>query len=42
MLKEGAEMAENLKINIDSILEKYENPEESLIAVLQEVQSLNG
>ena len=42
MLKEGDEMAENLKINIDSILEKYENPEESLIAVLQEVQSLNG
>ena len=35
-------MAENLKVNIDNILRKYDNTEESLIAVLQDVQSFNG
>lgn len=35
-------MAETLKTEIEKILEKYTNPEESLIAVLQEVQSLGG
>ncbi|MBE6796208.1 MAG: NADH-quinone oxidoreductase subunit NuoE [Ruminococcaceae bacterium] len=30
------------KTNIDSILEKYNNPEENLIAVLQEVQGVFG
>lgn len=35
-------MAEALKTEIGKILEKYTNPEESLIAVLQEVQSLDG
>ena len=35
-------MADNLKIDIDSILEKYINPEESLIAILQDVQGLLG
>ena len=35
-------MADNLKIDIDYILEKYINPEESLIAILQDVQGLLG
>ncbi len=35
-------MADNLKIGIDAILEKYINPEESLIAILQDVQGLLG
>ena len=35
-------MADNLKIDIDAILEKYMNPEESLIAILQDVQGLLG
>ena len=35
-------MADNLKIDIDAILEKYTNPEESLIAILQDVQGLLG
>lgn len=35
-------MADNLKISIDAILEKYKNPEESLIAILQDVQGLLG
>ncbi len=35
-------MAGNLKENIDNILRKYDNTEESLIAVLQDVQSCNG
>ena len=35
-------MADNLKIDIDAILEKYINPEESLIAILQDVQGLLG
>lgn len=35
-------MADNLKIGIDAILEKYTNPEESLIAILQDVQGLLG
>ena len=30
------------KSQIDAILQKYENPEESLIAVLQEVQAIDG
>ena len=30
------------KSQIDDILEKYENPEESLIAVLQDVQRIDG
>ncbi len=30
------------KTNIDSIIEKYNNPEENLIAVLQEVQGVFG
>lgn len=30
------------KSRIDAILKKYENPEESLIAVLQEVQAVDG
>lgn len=33
---------DNLKTNIGNILKKYPNPEESLIAVLGEVQSLEG
>ncbi len=35
-------MADLLKKEIDSILKKYENPEESLIGVLQDVQTLDG
>ncbi len=35
-------MSVQLKDKINGILGKYENPEESLIAVLQDVQSLNG
>ncbi len=35
-------MAENFKSNIDAILEKYSNPEESLIAILQDVQEFIG
>ncbi len=35
-------MGENLKVSIDAILEKYINPEESLIAILQDVQGLLG
>ena len=35
-------MADNLIIGIDAILEKYTNPEESLIAILQDVQGLLG
>ncbi len=35
-------MADTLKNEIHSILQKYANPEESLIAVLQDVQSFNG
>ena len=35
-------MAENLNNKIDIILEKYNNPEESLIAVLQDVQAIEG
>lgn len=35
-------MAGITKSQIDKILEKYENPEESLIAVLQDVQSVDG
>lgn len=35
-------MAENLNNKIDIILEKYSNPEESLIAVLQDVQAIDG
>ena len=35
-------MANNFKINIDAILENYKNPEESLIAILQDVQGLLG
>lgn len=35
-------MAENLNKKIDIILEKYNNPEESLIAVLQDVQAIDG
>ena len=35
-------MADFLKKEIDSILKKYENPEESLIGVLQDVQALEG
>ena len=35
-------MADNLNNKIDIILEKYNNPEESLIAVLQDVQAIEG
>lgn len=35
-------MAECLNNKIDIILEKYNNPEESLIAVLQDVQAIDG
>ncbi len=35
-------MAESLNKNIEKILNKYENPEESLIAVLQDVQGAEG
>ncbi len=35
-------MANNFKTDIDAILENYINPEESLIAILQDVQSLLG
>ncbi len=35
-------MAEVVNKNIDIILSKYENPEESLIAVLQDVQGVEG
>lgn len=35
-------MAENLNNKIDIILGKYNNPEESLIAVLQDVQAIEG
>ena len=35
-------MADNLNNKIDIILGKYDNPEESLIAVLQDVQAIEG
>ena len=35
-------MTEAMKKEMDSIFEKYENPEESLIAVLQDVQRIDG
>ncbi len=35
-------MADKFKFDIDAILEKYINPEESLIAILQDVQGLLG
>ena len=35
-------MANDFNISIDAILEKYNNPEESLIAILQDVQNLLG
>ena len=35
-------MSDALKNNFDKILEKYNNPEENLIAVLQEVQGVFG
>ena len=35
-------MTEKEIISIDAILEKYSNPEESLIAILQDVQNLLG
>lgn len=35
-------MANNFKTDIDAVLGKYDNPEESLIAVLQGVQGLFG
>ena len=35
-------MIDELKINIDSVLLKYDNPEESLIAILQDVQGFLG
>ncbi len=35
-------MADNLNNKIDIILGKYNNPEESLIAVLQDVQAIEG
>ena len=35
-------MSEKDLISIDAILEKYNNPEESLIAILQDVQNLLG
>ncbi len=35
-------MAECLNNKIDVILDKYNNPEESLIAVLQDVQAIDG
>ncbi len=35
-------MAEELKNKIDAFLDKYVNPEESLIALLQDVQSIEG
>ena len=41
-MKEGGFMTEKEIISIDAILEKYSNPEESLIAILQDVQNLLG
>ncbi len=35
-------MAENFQIEINAVLDKYSNPEESLIAILQEVQDICG
>lgn len=35
-------MAEDFEIKINAVLEKYSNPEESLIAILQEVQDICG
>ncbi len=35
-------MAEGFEIKINAVLEKYSNPEESLIAILQEVQDICG
>lgn len=35
-------MADNLRNNIDNILDKHSNAEESLIAILQDVQSVYG
>ncbi len=35
-------MAEGFEIKISAVLEKYSNPEESLIAILQEVQNIFG
>jgi NADH-quinone oxidoreductase subunit E len=41
-LKEGGFVAENFQIEINAVLDKYSNPEESLIAILQEVQDICG
>ncbi len=41
-LKEGYVMSVQIKNKINDVLKKYENPEESLIAVLQDVQAFNG
>ena len=35
-------MVNELKNNIDAVLQKYGNPEESLIAILQDVQNFDG
>lgn len=35
-------MVNELKNNIDAVLQKYGNPEESLIAILQDVQNFGG
>ena len=42
LVKEGGFVSEKDLISIDAILEKYNNPEESLIAILQDVQNLLG
>ncbi len=42
VLCEGCKMSDNFNIAVKNIIEKYTNPEESLIAILQEVQSLEG
>ena len=41
-MKEGGFVAEKLEIKIDEILSRYSAPEESLIAILQEVQEFGG
>ena len=41
-MKEGGFVAEKLEIKIDEILSRYSAPEESLIAILQEVQDFGG
>ena len=41
-MKEGGFVAENFQIEINAVLDKYSNPEESLIAILQEVQAFCG